>query len=121
MDEIKELLGEELRSEFEALATMTPGSEEHTAAVENLEKLYKLKIEEAKVEVDNRDKENKRKNDDGLRKFNWISLGVQSGLTLAGIIAYNVWYHQGLKFEETGTVRSPMTRNLMSRMLPGKK
>lgn len=37
------------------------------------------------------------------------------------IVAYGTWYNRGLKFEETGTVTSPMTRNLISRMLPKKK
>lgn len=37
------------------------------------------------------------------------------------IVAYGIWYHKGLKFEETGTVTSPMTRNLIVRMLPKKK
>lgn len=37
------------------------------------------------------------------------------------IVAYGVWYHKGLKFEETGTVTSAMTKNLIARMLPKKK
>lgn len=37
------------------------------------------------------------------------------------IVAYGIWYHKGLKFEETGTVTSPMTKNLIARMLPKKK
>lgn len=51
----------------------------------------------------------------------WVNLGIQVGLTLVGILAYDCWYRRGLKFEETGTVTTPMTRNLISRMLPTKK
>ena len=51
----------------------------------------------------------------------WVNLGLQVGLTLVGIFAYDRWYRRGLKFEETGTITSPMTRNLISRMLPNKK
>lgn len=51
----------------------------------------------------------------------WVNVGLQVGLTMLGIIAYDCWYRRGLKFEETGTVTSGMTRNIISRMLPSKK
>lgn len=57
----------------------------------------------------------------GMALDRWINLGLQVGLTLVGIVAYDCWYRRGLKFEETGTVTTPMTRNLISKMLPTKK
>lgn len=57
----------------------------------------------------------------GMALDRWINLGLQVGLTLVGIVAYDCWYRRGLKFEKTGTVTTPMTRNLISKMLPTKK
>ena len=50
----------------------------------------------------------------------WIGLGVQVGLAVGGWLVYDIWNRRGLKFEETGTITSPWTRNLVSRMLPKK-
>lgn len=52
MDEIKKLLSEEIISEIKHLASMEPGSQEHSDAVDSLAKLYKLNIEEIKLEQD---------------------------------------------------------------------
>lgn len=46
--EVRELLEEEIKKEIEELGNFEQGSKEHTAAVENLAKLYRLKIEETK-------------------------------------------------------------------------
>lgn len=51
------------------------------------------------------------------RIFNY---GVQVGLTVMGLVAYDVWNRRGLRFEETGTITSKITQNLMSKMLPKK-
>lgn len=37
------------------------------------------------------------------------------------IVAYGIWYNKGLKFEETGTITSSLTRNLVTKLLPKRK
>ncbi len=49
---IKELLRNEIVSDFESLEGLTVGSKERASAVEDLVKLYRLTIEESKVEQD---------------------------------------------------------------------
>lgn len=161
-DEIRNLLGDEIEKEVKNLGSLEPGSTEHTAAVESLTKLYKLRLEEIKIDEEYNDKYNRRIMEDEhhikdnelkerqfdrdselkerqidneastkdrdeqlrreqlyeQRKDRWINFGLQLGLTLVSVVAYDCWYRRGLKFEETGTVGSPMTRNLISRMLP---
>lgn len=56
-EEIKGLLEEEIKSEIENLSSLETGSQQHSAAVESLAKLYKLKIEEDKSSMDYREKE----------------------------------------------------------------
>lgn len=48
----------------------------------------------------------------------WVNFGMQVGLAMVSVFAYDIWNRRGLKFEETGTITSPMTRNLLSKMLP---
>lgn len=50
-----------------------------------------------------------------------LNLGVQVLLGGLSMVAYNAWLNRGLRFEETGSIRSPMTRNLLSRLIPKSK
>ena len=149
--EIKELLGEEIKNQIENLSSLEPGSDEHAKATENLAKLYRLKIDDDKNEIDDNEKFNRRAMDNEQRVIDaelkekqidtdieirereleikeqqlreqswdrWINVGLQIGLTVIGIVAYDIWNKRGLRFEETGSITSPQTRNLYSKMLP---
>ncbi len=67
------------------------------------------------------DDESKREqlSDQGIERY--FRYGAMALELILPIMAYGIWYHKGLKFEETGTVTSPMTKNLIARMLPKKK
>ena len=149
--EIKEQLCEEIKNQIENLSSLEPGSDEHTKATENLAKLYRLKIDDDKNEIDDNEKFNRRTMDNEQRVIDaelkekqidtdieirerelelkeeqlreqswdrWINVGLQVGLTVIGIVAYDIWNRRGLRFEETGSITSPQTRNLYSKMLP---
>lgn len=150
-DEIKELLGEEIKNQIQNLSSLELGSDEHSTAVESISKLYRLKIEDDKNEIDEDEKYNRRQMDNeqsvidanlkdkqidtdadiqkreleikenqlrGQSLDRWINFGLAIVTTAAGIVAYDVWHRRGLRFEETGSITSPQTRNLCSRMLP---
>lgn len=123
-DKIQESLDKVIEQEINEVSSLATGSKEKTAAVNDLTELYKLRIEEAKIEqakVDKRyDVESKQAQLNSQAMDRWVNIALQVGLTLSGLIAYNVWFKRGLRFEETGTITSPMTRNLLSRMLPKK-
>ena len=57
---IDELLNEEIADEIKALSELEAGSNEKSAAIEDLTKLYKLRIEENKSSWDADDKYNRR-------------------------------------------------------------
>ena len=63
-EEIKNLLDEEIKAEISGLSTLLPGSKEKSTAIENLETLYRLKIDETKTEIDLDEKRNRRGMDD---------------------------------------------------------
>lgn len=104
MSDRKELLEQWLVSELKKLQGMEPG-EERTKRINELQALYKIKLEEEGIE---------------LAKFQtwekFISLGVQAGLTITSLLAYGNWYNQGLRLETTNTVGSTFFRNLLGKM-----
>lgn len=129
MDKNKKLLSEKIKEGFESLSSMQNGSEEKSKAVDDVTKLYKLKIEEEKTEAEvqklkieeaklEAEREEKKTQQKEVFYNTLINAGVQIGLAIGGWFAYDVWHKRGLKFEETGTITSPETRNLISRMLP---
>lgn len=143
MDDIKNLLDEQLKSDIQGLASLDLGSSERSKAVNDVSTLYKLRIDEIEAEAKRqehadrheleRDKhflESQTRDDERVLKEaqhksqnidRWINFGLAAGQVLIMIVAYDIWNRRGLKFEETGTVNSPHTRNLLSRMLPSFK
>lgn len=67
-EQLKDLLSEEIKTEIQGLSELSPGSAEHSKAVDNLATLYKLKIEETKMEMDFDEKEKRRKMDEKNRQ-----------------------------------------------------
>ena len=59
-EEIRDLLGEEIKTQIQNLSDLEPGSKEKSEAVEALAKLYKLKIEEDKNELEFEDRRERR-------------------------------------------------------------
>ena len=59
-ENIKELLNEEIAAEIQAISSLDSGSEEKSTAIEDLAKLYRLRIEETKSELDAEDKRSRR-------------------------------------------------------------
>jgi hypothetical protein len=143
MDEIKNLLDEQIKTEIEGLSSLKTGSDEKSKAVTDLTKLYQSRIDEMKAETSllehqdrhelERDKhfleEQTRDDERRLKEAEhksrnldrWVNVGLQVGLTVLSIISYDIWNRRGLKFEEEGTITSSHTRNLISRMLPSFK
>lgn len=125
-NEIQVLLDERIVEELDALPELT--DEEKDPAIKRLSELMKMRNEEMKVHVSHvestkqRDAECeiKREQLKGQSKDRWLNFVAQIGLGIAGLIAYDIWYRRGLKFEEEGSVRAPMTRNLITGMLPKK-
>lgn len=132
-DEIQKSLDEVIGLKLRNLVTLNYDSEAKSNAVKDVTELYKLRIEEAKLEAERADRERQLEEEKMTRmaenhlkheqlrsqaKDRWVNLGIQVGLAIGGWVAYDIWNRRGLKFEETGTIVSPMTKNLLSRMLP---
>jgi hypothetical protein len=128
-EEIRKLLEEEIKAEIRDLSTLEPGSKEKSTAIEDLAKLYKLRIEETKNEWDFTEKYESRDSDMQFKKNQleeqvkdrYFRLGVEAAGIILPLIFYAVWMKRGFKFEETGTFTSTTFRGLFNRFRPTKK
>lgn len=88
---------------------MEDGSQEKLRAIEYVERLQKLKLEEQKSESDKKDK--------------WIDRSIKIGLALieigAPLALYAIFMNKGFEFEKEGTFTSMTFKNLIGRI--GKK
>lgn len=128
-EEIKTMLEEEIKIEIENLSSLSAKSEEYTKAVDNLVKLYKLKIEEDKTSMEYLDKSQNRESDKGFKvaqmeeniKDRYVRIGIAAAELVLPLIFYAVWMKRGFKFEEKGTYTSTTFRGLFNRFKPTKK
>lgn len=128
---VRDLLEEEIKSEFEALKAMDPGTEKHSDTVDTLVKLYKLHVEEtendrALMERSDRDITDEREwklksaqyHEDVRNRY--LRLAVETAGIVLPLVFYGVWMKRGFKFEETGTYTSTTFRGLFNRFRPSK-
>lgn len=133
---IEELLSEEIAAEIQALSELDSGSEEKSTAIEDLTKLYKLRIEENKSiwdadekynrrvmegEANTRDNEVKRTQIAENVKDRYFRVGIAVAELMIPLVFYGVWMKKGFKFEETGTFTSSTFKGLINRFRPTKK
>lgn len=133
---IRDLLNEEIGKEIQALSSLNSGSKEKSTAIDDLTKLYKLRIEESKNEWEYDEKYNRRVMEDeaGTRdeemkrdqlseqiKDRYFRLGIAAAELMIPLMFYGIWMKRGFKFEETGTYTSTTFRGLFNRFRPTKK
>ena len=128
-EEIRDLLGEVIKTEIRNLSTLEPGSKEKSTAIEDLAKLYRLRIEETRNEWDFNEKYESRDSDMQFKKNQleeqvkdrYFRLGIEAAGIILPLIFYGIWMRKGFKFEETGTFTSTTFRGLFNRFRPTKK
>ena len=128
-EEIKDLLGEEIKTEIRDLSTLEPGSKEKSTAIDDLAKLYRLRIEETKNEWDFNEKYESRDSDIQFKKDQleeqvkdrYFRMGVEAASIILPLIFYAAWMKRGFRFEETGIFTSTTFRGLFNRFKPTKK
>lgn len=128
-DEIRDLLEEEIKTEIRDLSTLEAGSKEKSTAIEDLAKLYRLKIEETRNEWDFNEKYESRDSDILFKKDQlgeqvkdrYFRLGVEAASIILPMIFYAAWMKRGFRFEESGTYTSTTFRGLFNRFKPTKK
>lgn len=135
-EEIKELLDEEIKSRIENLEIVSPGTDEDNDAVSNLNTLYKLRLEEKKIDADVDDKNARRvqENEKNEREFDLkeqqadeekkqtiVKLVLGTCEIVVPLIFSAHWLKRGFKFEEDGILTSTTMRGLFNGIFPKKK
>lgn len=126
---IQRLLREEIESEFKELSKITPGGDEYRVAVDGITKLMDRAIEMEKNEVDRqdridaRDSENefKTKQMEDEKKDRFVK-NLLTGVGTIGGLVVTIWgAKKAWKFEETGTVASPVGRSFINKLISFRK
>lgn len=118
-----------IAEEISNLSTLERGSQEKSAAIDDLAALYKLNIEESKFKLDyierqesaKRDEEFKNKQLEEQVKDRYFRLGIAAAELILPLMFYAAWMKKGFKFEETGAYTSTTFRNLFNRFKPTKR
>lgn len=121
------LLEEQLKSGINHIGDLSDGSEEKARQIDDVATLYKLKIEEAKVQASLIQAENERtKNERDLeqnkavlrneRLLQFVKTGAEVAIFVVGLIFYGNEIKRGYKYEyeENGYVSSPTFKNVMN-------
>lgn len=127
-DNISEQLDDVIEKRLKEFDYYDLDSENTKPAVEAIEKLYKLKIEERKVEGELYEKQKTRENEEDVknkelyekRVDRWVNGAITVASTAASLVFYGIWMNKGFKFEETGTFTSTTFKGLFNRFRPMK-
>ena len=128
-DEIRAKLDEEIMDQLSVLSDMDVGSDKRKTAVDDLVKLYRLRIEETKNDRDFIEGVNAREREEQFKKEQIVDqvkerkfrFGMAAAELLIPLIFYASMFYSGLDLEKEGTCTSNMLRNLISRFKPTKK
>lgn len=122
-DKIQKQLDEVIQSQFDGLDALMPSEKEK--AIQLATELYKLRIEEAKIEQSRNDKlteQDVKRDQLKEQRLEWlIGLAINSGLTIGSWLMFSMWQRREMKFEMDGTPTTPMFRALLSKMVPSLK
>ena len=126
---IQRLLREEIESEFKELSKIAPGGEDYKVAVDGITKLMDRAIEIEKNEIDRQDRmkqmedenEFKTRQMEDEKKDRFIK-NLLTGVGTIGGLVVTIWgAKKAWKFEETGTVASPVGRAFINKLLSFRK
>ena len=135
-EELILMLDEEIKAEIEGLKSFTEGGKEHSDAVDNLTKLYKLRIEDSKVITDynkeiyndqfrrdqmEKDEQSRKEQLAEQRIDRYVRIGIAAAELMIPIMFYSIWMRRGFKFEETGSFTSTTFKGLINRFRPTRK
>lgn len=126
---IQRLLREEIESEFKELSTITPGGENYKVAVDGITKLMDRAIEMEKNEIDRQDRIDARDSENELKtkqmedeKKDRFIKNLLAGVGTIGGLVVTIWgAKKAWKFEETGTVASPVGRSFINKLISFRK
>lgn len=120
-DSIRSKLDKELKRQLDDISQMTEGEEKTSRAIEDFTKLYKLTLEDDKVELECAKTYQESLNGTSeQKKERLVKIGIAAAELVLPLMFYAVWFRKGLKFEETGSFTSTTFKGLINRFRPSK-
>ena len=124
MNDISSLLNEEIVRRLKELPDMEAGTKEIGAAIEDIEHLFKMRVEERKLDSEDQarvcEQHDKQLENVVRAKDRWLRFGLDAAGLIMPMIFYGIWMRRGFRFEETGTFTSKTFLNLINRFKPTK-
>ena len=144
MDKITKMLDDRIEKQIEGINELDLASLEQGNAIDDLVKLYKLRIEESKNDADIIEKREARlmeldekiisRNMESEREAlskkllaseqtrdRYVKIGVASAEIILPLVFYAAWMNKGFQFEETGAFTSTTFKGLIGKFKPTKK
>ena len=118
------MLEEEIKNRLNVISLMEDGSEEKKRATDEVVELYKIYLEERKLEEERErtSREGKNAKSQVLVSILGTVLGVVAplGSTLIGNIFVDKFLDKGLRYESDGVITSRFVSTLINHIRPGK-
>jgi hypothetical protein len=133
--DIEYLLNEEIKNELDDLRAMEVGTDEHKKAVDDITRLMDRAIELEKINIQERDNSEKRKEAKALEAVeqDWKRLQmeeerkdrfVKNCVAVAGVVVPSVITIWGtlksFEFEKEGTITTSIGRGFINKLIPKK-
>lgn len=127
--ETEKLLHDEIHDELEKLSSMEIGSNEYESTVNGVTKLLDRAIEIDKMNLDAKERELNRINEEAYRKKQldidrkdrWIKSGIALATTLGTFALYKWGLINTFQFEKEGTITTSIGRGLINSIIPKRK
>lgn len=123
-ERIREELEERILNDFEKLKSESLDEKKRSEIMEDLNRLYRLKLEEDKNDMEW--EKHCKKQEANAETINenkidrWVKIGIAGAELVLPLAFYAFWMGKGFKFEETGTYSSPTFKGLIKFFKPRK-
>lgn len=132
-DRFTENLNKVIEEKLEEYSKYPETNDKRIATLKEVAELHKMRIEEAKIELEEYQARKKAENEQqalisedaykyesikNQQKLKLLELAKDVSLGVSGFVAYTIWQRREQIFEMTGTPSSSMFRNLLNKMLP---
>jgi len=114
----RNLLKEEIETKFLRLLHLESGSKEEKGAIDDLIVLYRLKIDEDKVKLEDQFKKDQLSEQ---KKDRYFRTAIEAVGIVSSLIFYAVWMTRGFRFEETGSYTSATFKGFWSHFRPTRR
>lgn len=124
MDDILTLLNEEIVRRLKELQALDLGTKESGAAIEDIEHLCKIRLDERKQDSASHamlcEARDRVVEDAGRAKERYFRWGLDAAGLILPLIFYGVWMNRGFEFEKEGAFTSTTFKSLFNRFRPVK-